>query len=225
MFFVPRKIDSKIITLCKSINKSSIAQFIKVAPVKDAQLNECVENVKKYVREKGGEAVLGWAIWINPKILLEAEFHAVYKTKENELIDITPHKGDPTEILFLEDSSLKYEGCQINNKRKNISGLKSVDRYIQILNEIFKITNKDDFKYQSVEIRLRGEELKAYSGLKNEMEMIEYELKDKLKLGPDMPCICGSGKKLKKCCLDKIIQIRNSNHQSNNYINKQFPGN
>ncbi|MFK4998932.1 SEC-C metal-binding domain-containing protein [Bacillus sp. N9] len=34
----------------------------------------------------------------------------------------------------------------------------------------------------------------------------------KLKIGRNDPCPCGSGKKYKKCCIEKLESSRNSNH-------------
>jgi len=174
--FTPEKINNKIIAFCNSINKSAKAQFIDVIPDKDAQPLECIKNVKTCTQKNGGQAVLGWAIWLHPNLYLEAEFHSIHKTLDNKLIDVTPHKDNPLKILFLEDFQIRYKNVQINNIRKNISGLKLVDRYINNINEIFKITNKGNLKYQHGKIILKGEAAKKYRKLLFEKDCIMFEM-------------------------------------------------
>ena len=197
----PTKIDKQIKAFCNSINKAFEAKFVKVLVDKDAQPLECINNVRKYIQKNGGDVVLGWTIWLHPKVFVEAEFHAIYKTINNELIDITPHKGNPSEILFLEDPSINYENIQINNIRKNISGLSLIDKFIKNHNELFEIQNKDDLKYQHGEVKLKGNAAANYLRLKQENDKIMNEVLTKIKLGRNDICSCGSGRKFKNCCL------------------------
>ena len=53
--------------------------FVSVEPVANGEVHDCVNIVQQHVAKAGGAAVNGWAIWEWPTIVLEAEFHVVWK--------------------------------------------------------------------------------------------------------------------------------------------------
>ena len=125
----------------------------------------------------------------------------VHKDASGKLIDITPHKGNPNEILFLEDTSIKYEGFQINNIRKNISRLSLIDVFIENHNKLFDIFNEGDLRYKHGLVTLSKENAIKRSKILKENDIIMMEVLSKIKTRPNEPCHCGSGKKYKKCCI------------------------
>ena len=93
-----------------------------------------------------------------------------------------------------------------------ISGAK----HIELIRKLFEEKEVDVFFYgdlEDIEIKLGLREKRTQPREKNLIEkMLEsYELEDKLeplvstetKIGRNEPCPCGSGKKYKKCCLNK----------------------
>lgn len=197
---VPRINDKEVRKFCKSINKNAEPIIIEIIPFEGVDILDCTENVKKYILKNGGSSVPGWAIWLEPKVLIEAEFHMVCKTTENKLIDITPRMEGFKQVLFLEDPSIKYENTQINNIRKNISKSILVDQLIKNCDEIFLLTNKDDLKHQHGEIILKDDDAELYEKLRNDNQAILINILSKIRFGPNDPCFCGSGKKYKQCC-------------------------
>lgn len=143
---------------------------------------------------------MGWAIWLVPKFLLEAEFHVIYKNKDNELIDLTPQEKGIDKVLFLPDYSIIYNGCQIKSKLKNISKTKMCDSYIKNFDEMFDILNRGDRKYCHGEISLSIEEANYYQNLALENKYILELFYSKLTLKPNEPCICGNNLKYVDCC-------------------------
>lgn len=196
---VPKQIDKTVEKFCKTVKYGSVPKYVNVYPWKDADINECVPNVNNYIKIHGGKAIMGWAIWLHPMCLIEAEFHVIYQNSERELIDITPHKGNPDIILFLEDDNLEYNGCQINNIRKNISKSKLIDKFINNQNIAFEMVNKGKFKYNHL-INLSKADMKIIAGLQEENDLYLYEFYSNLKLKPNDNCICGSGVKFVNCC-------------------------
>lgn len=197
---IPRENDKETKKFCKSINKNAETKIVDIVPFDNSEPLNCTENVKKYISENGGSAVAGWAIWLEPQVLIEAEFHMVCKTQENKLIDITPREGGFNKVLFLEDPSVKYENTQINNIRRNLSKSPSVDKFIKNCDEMFQLTNKGDLMHQHGEIILKDEDAELYMNLQEENQRLLAEVLSKVKLGLNDPCPCGSGKKYKKCC-------------------------
>jgi len=90
------------------------------------------------------------------------------------------------------------------------------DKYIDLIREVFETKPVNiyyDGDFEDVEIRLGLREERSKPREKNKMQkMLEaYEMEDKIqpiiftepKIGRNDPCPCGSGKKHKKCCLNK----------------------
>src|ERR1700749_5052481 len=74
---------------------------------------DCVVNVAKAVEDEGGEAVHGWnLIETFPDVLMEAEYHSLWRAPDGSLHDITPKELPMLEprTVFLPDPSLAYEG-------------------------------------------------------------------------------------------------------------------
>jgi hypothetical protein len=63
----------------------------------------CSDGVLEKVKNDGGGIVFGWTIWEWPRVLLTAEFHAVWSAPNGELADITPKPHGETDIVFVPD--------------------------------------------------------------------------------------------------------------------------
>lgn len=201
---VPKIIDKEIERFCKKINYKKKPIYIDIKPANNAIIDECFINVDKFIKDNGGRCVNGWAIWLHPHCLLEAEFHAIYKDETGNLIDITPHKGNISQILFLEDDSLRYEGYSINNIRKNLSHSKLIDECIDAWNKLYEILNTGENKYRHGKINLNEYQSKQYMYLNSIIQNNLFHFYAKLKLKPNDTCICGSGLKYIDCCKHNI---------------------
>ena len=113
----PEKITDKIIELCRRIVPGEVPQYVPVKAEEWSRPMECFTNVEQMVKRYGGQQVNGRAIWQWSNVLVEAEAHAVWKSPEGQLIDITPHDNSEDKILFLCDESMIYSGEQIGNIR------------------------------------------------------------------------------------------------------------
>ena len=87
----PARITQVIIDFCASITSDSSPEYIDVCPASWATPNECFNNVPRMVKQYGGSMISGWAVWQRGNMLLDAEAHAIWRTPDGKLIDITPH--------------------------------------------------------------------------------------------------------------------------------------
>ena len=97
----PARITQVIIDFCASITSDSSPEYIDVCPASWATPNECFNNVPRMVKQYGGSMISGWAVWQRGNMLLDAEAHAIWRTPDGKLIDITPHSYNEKRILFL----------------------------------------------------------------------------------------------------------------------------
>ncbi len=170
----PSSLNDNILKFCKEIDSTTNPVFVEVVPTKDSIYNECYGNVALHIKRNGGEVQYGWIIWEIPNIYLEGEFHAVWINDERKYVDITPRKDGEKNILFLKDSKRKFTGEElVDNIRKPLIDNDFTRQLVKISKENFEINNQ------------RYKEKKA-----------KFE-----KLGRNEFCLCGSGRKYKKCCI------------------------
>lgn len=109
----PEKIIGKIMELCRRIVHGEVSQYVPVKPEEWSRPMECFQNVEQMVKRYGRQQVNGRGIWRWSNVLVTAEAHAVWKSPEGQLIDITPHDNNEDKILFLCDESMIYSREQI----------------------------------------------------------------------------------------------------------------
>lgn len=79
--------------------------FVPVADDPHGLFGWCSDGVGEKIKSDGGNIVFGWTIWEWPSVLWTAEFHAVWRSPTDELIDITPKPNFEKQILFVIDRS------------------------------------------------------------------------------------------------------------------------
>lgn len=196
MIQVPELADEHVKELTMIVCPESKPIYVNVEPESFAEVNECFPAVEKKIEKDGGSRVLGWQIW-KTKILIEAEFHAIWKSIGGKLIDITPKQIQFPRILFLSDSKAKYNCVQVDNIRLNISGNRLVDDFIEIAKAIYKMENKGERAFQ-YEVSFSGKESQIYQNLKK----IQVGLSLMIQNGKsrNSSCFCESRSKYKHCC-------------------------
>ena len=73
---------------------------VPVVPKSWAKVGDCIPNVERLVKRSGGSMLLGWRVWVYPDVLLEAEFHAVWRMCDRNLQDPTPSEIGESRIWF-----------------------------------------------------------------------------------------------------------------------------
>lgn len=174
--------------------------YVDVRTIDGAAKNECFAVVEGMVRAHGGELVVGWSLWELPTLFVEAEFHGVWRTADDELVDPTP-KAHPTQrVLFLSDVQRSYTGEQVNNSRRAIREGPLLQDYFATFNATYELMNRGERVSQHGEVTLKGSEIDELDRIQSEQERLHFQLLPLLPLvGPYHPCPCGSGKKVRWC--------------------------
>jgi len=193
---VPSSIDDNVKRIINKIKTTEKPIYLDVTPESYAEINECMSSVKQKIEKEGGSVQLGWKIWQIPDIMIEAEFHAVWKSPYGTLKDITPKPENVRRILFVPDSKANYDGSLRNNIRLNISGNRLVDDFIRICDAIYKLKNKGERAYQN-KIYLSNEESQVLEMLSHTKALVITMTKNGS--SRNSQCICGSGNKYKHC--------------------------
>lgn len=182
----PSKIDKKIIELCNEISIDHEPEYIRCISSEKSRVNECFDNVDSKVNESGGKRILGWTIWKWSNVMVEAEAHAIWETPLGEYIDITPHQGE-TEILFLRDDKLIFEGCSIGSHRKALTESLLVKELIRLCDI------RDNYLCET-----EGNYVTIPSQLIESIQLLGSQIN--MTVGRNELCPCDSGLKYKKCC-------------------------
>lgn len=174
--------------------------YVDVTPLEKASTNDCFIHVPERVQIDGGSQILGWALWELPGVFLEAEAHAVWLRPDGQYLDIAPKNSGTARVFFLPDLSLQFEGRQINNVRRALVSDEAVQAYLDTFTDKFELLNRGDRIGQFGEITLRDEEATEYHKIQARRANAFLRVLPHLpKLGPYLPCPCGSGKKMKWC--------------------------
>jgi hypothetical protein len=117
MSTTPAKISTHIKKLCRKIGTGWAPQWVPVEPRLDSGFRDCFADVGRQVEEHGGSLVSGWLIWEHPGVLLDAEFHAIWKSPEGNLLDVTEKADRERRVLFVPDGTRTFAGHRIDNVR------------------------------------------------------------------------------------------------------------
>lgn len=137
--------DPAVRALCERLVPGVEAVVLRPHAARRAKPNECVANVEAIVRERGGDVEYGWALWETlPSLLIEAEFHAVWRDSRGRRRDVTPPQLPVDRVIFLPDSGLVYEGRQIDNERVALVDDALVEEFITAATDYFEVTNRGE---------------------------------------------------------------------------------
>lgn len=190
----PPKITKQLIGLATKLAPGQSLVYVPVFPEPEALMNECFPNVKAKIQKDGGAIVYGWQLWEWPNVMIEGEFHAIWRTPDGNLIDITPKQDNEKNILFVPDERRTFRGVSIDNVRVALRDDLLIHHFITVSEQIVKVMNRGErarqFGYVSVPAN-EIEPLLMFQSLTGKM------LEQGLKAHDD--CLCGSGKKYKRC--------------------------
>jgi hypothetical protein len=113
----PRPMAKGILKLARQIDSTSTVEYVAVEPGEDCLFDNCFQNVAAVVRKNGGSVQHGWRMREQTAAYVEGAFHAVWRRLDGALIDVTPRKDALTEILFLPDSRMEWQGEEVEPRR------------------------------------------------------------------------------------------------------------
>lgn len=190
----PPEITKHLIGLAAKVAPGQTPLYVPVHPEPGAQVNECFPNVKAKIEKNGGAIVHGWQLWEWPNVLVEAEFHAVWRSLDGNLIDITPKADGEEKILFIPDERRTYRGVSIDNVRIALRDDLLIHHFIKISERIVKVMNRGERAPQFGYVSVPADEIEPlllFRRLTGEMLSRGLRAHDH--------CLCGSGKKYKRC--------------------------
>lgn len=190
----PPNIGKHIQRLISRVSPGQTAVRLPVTPDAGALPAECYANVAARVEAEGGSAVYGWQLWEWPHVLVEAEFHAVWRSPSGEFQDVTPRHDDEAEILFVPDPRRMYRGIPIDNVRMAIRDDLIVHDFILAAKEMTRLRLRSGRDSGDGYISLPANEAEPLMDL---LAITERMLSEGLRSSDE--CVCGSGNKYKRC--------------------------
>jgi hypothetical protein len=136
MMITPQRITTNVLRLCEKIGSVDKPAFINVRPRSDSQPGNCFVDVDLQVLSFGGSAQHGWLIWEFPGILIEGEFHAVWRQTDNSMLDVSIKPDGETQVLFAPDRVRMFDNRRIPNIRMAIGKDPKIKQLIKIAEEI-----------------------------------------------------------------------------------------
>lgn len=204
----PSPDDADLKKLLKKMGIKSDPIVLDVETQADAKQNECVAIVDKMVEKFGGSRLIGWQFWKAP-YFIEAEFHAVWRTLEGQLKDVSFKQNKVTKIVFIEDPDLNYSGRQINNVRMPLYNDLVIAHFIEVCDILFKLYNKGNrANLYGVEFAksLKQKQLHNLQGVEAYKQYILKFLNDGG--NEDSQCFCNQPNKYKDCHAKILPQLR-----------------
>jgi len=98
--------------LCNELTGSELPDFLDVAPRPDSIPSDCFTDAQKKSKAQGGSVQHGWLIWEFPEVMLEFEFHAVWRRPDGSLLDVSKKADNEKRILFVPDQTRTFKGAR-----------------------------------------------------------------------------------------------------------------
>ena len=112
-----RPITKGMLKLARQLDASSTPGIVPVEPAEGCLPGSCFQNVAATVRGRGGSAQHGWRMREQAAAYVEGSFHAVWRRPDGALIDVTPRGDQLSEIVFLPDSRMLWQGEDVEPRR------------------------------------------------------------------------------------------------------------
>jgi hypothetical protein len=165
MLTTPQMPTPEIETFCASIVPGVQPRPVPVRALRSVA-DDCFGNVRRQIDAEGGEMVCGWAIYEWPRVMLEAQFHAVWKPADEErLIDLTLQEDGATTTLFLPEAGRRYEGQLVPSHHLALTDDPDVRRFIEVVRKLtqmevesFQDTSYEDPDHSTPVYRTSNEE-------------------------------------------------------------------
>jgi hypothetical protein len=183
----------RILNKLQNKNRPEIVNIrIEKYSIKD----NCFHNVEDKVANDNGQIVYGWKLH-KGIFLEEAERHAIWKSPNGELVDVTPDDVYKDKILFLaDDKGWVYDGTYSDNVRVNTTNNPLVDDYI-LLNEMITKLWQTGRRNSRLEIAILEPVAKVITFLNNDkLEREKYILANN---NTNSMCYCRQQKLYKDC--------------------------
>lgn len=203
---LPDKEDENIRRTIDALGISESPFYVDLAPEPFADNGFCFENVLTKVGLKNGEMVVGWQ-FAEFSFMIEAEFHAIWKSPQGNLSDITqpPIPGFNNKILFVIDPTRKWNGKRVDNFRYNITGNALIDDMIEIEKAKFRLNERIRQAEESGEIVFLNAD---FRNSEMELNLLSHTIDEMCRYNGTVnsSCFCQSGFSYKNCHRQKVLE-------------------
>ena len=172
MMTTPSRITSDIRKLCRKFGTADDPVFVAVTPRADSLHGDCFVDVDRQVSEHGGSSQHGWLIWEWPGVMVEGEFHAVWRAEDSTLVDVTVKQDGETRILFAPDRERRFAERRVFTVRHAIANDPRVAEFISTA-ERFERLSDERFRDRFGERVVMGPDLVA---LRMRMQLLGQQI-------------------------------------------------
>lgn len=149
--------------------------YVPFQEIRYAQPLNCFFNVRTAQKALGGEMVIGWSIWEWPRVLIEAEFHAVLRLPNGQMVDLTPRNHELRKISFIADPNARDEGQRVDNIREPLQRDPAIERLIALMQRYFCVTDEIEVVDERAQLQLAEEKRQ----LVHDIEMARHQLQQR----------------------------------------------
>jgi len=190
--FLPDKDNENIRKVISLLDIDTEPFYLDILPDDGAEFGACFINVLNKVAKENGEIIYGWQ-FAEYSYMIEAQFHAIWKSPSGNYIDITKHRGTyENKSLFVIDVKRKFDGTKTDNVRLNTTDNELVDDMIELESARFRfLNNLENQLYFNAEETVVSNDIESTIDLLEEMYFNDYTIHAK--------CLCNSGKSYNDC--------------------------
>jgi len=139
----PAQITDVVLEFCRSIRADHQPEYISVNTIPGDEARDCYGNVAKRIETSGeGSIQYGWAIWLDPHFLIEAEHHAVWVEPDGHK-ECVSKQTNTDKILFLPDPENVAINGFIPNRRKALTNDPRMQRWLSLAEENDRLRAKN----------------------------------------------------------------------------------
>lgn len=190
----PRALTPVLVRFASTVVPDVTPTFVNISPGTGGEINECFGTVAAHIEQHGGSVQHGWALWEWPGVMIEAEFHAVWRALDNSLLDVTPREDSEQRVLFLPDPTRTFDGSAVDNVRLALTDDPRAADFIRLAEQKYEILNRGRRAHQFGLVGISRDEIEPVL-----LRMMALQSQLSRAPGRNEACPCGSGGKYKRC--------------------------
>lgn len=190
----PARVDHAVRRLIDTVAPGGRPHYLEVTPEPGATVNGCFSNVRAKSARHGGRMLCGWQLWEWPRVLVEAEFHAVWLSPQDEMVEITPKPHGESAILFVPDEQHGYDGQVVDNVRMALHEDQLIEHFIRVSRAIVQVMVGSGRTSRQARTWIPAEQI---APLRQAQRFLGQAIHSGLR--EHDPCLCGSGSRYRRC--------------------------
>jgi hypothetical protein len=201
----PSPSAAHVVQFCADVSPDERPVLARSLPRMGVVANECFANARAHVDRWGGSVVLGWAIWEVRGLMLDAEFHAMWRSKGGALVDVNPRPSHDADVLFLSQPGLTHEGVRRDNIRVPLLDDLAVHAFIDQAARRVAFMERHTVPGKPHEVRCTEAEWAAAFPNEVEINTSFFRLVVLHRREKD-PCVCGKPRQFRKCHRNDLLR-------------------